>query len=604
MKIAGRFAGLLLLFGLVPCFLGTTTTQAQSSRVDVIGVISVTQPLNGLGFNIDLGQDWQIDAAADAGAKQMRIQCGWDSVEKQSAPPENVSRGFVMPPACVSAIARAKARGIHPTIVAAFGSPYHQILTVTNTDAGAVGDFSLSVQIASGVGGDTLGKIAFPYDHIKLTSDKYISSKHSYAGTLITGVTLTDATHAKLELASALTVALAAGSVFKINELLYPSARTDAATDESVIAYCRYAKFLASYMASQGVQGKVELWNEPPWSGDPWDNRYSFYDKPPAAQPGIGPTGASVANFGFVANLQADPSPVPGETYIWGGTHKSGANSLLLPRFLTNSGVAYREPGNPVSEEAFHPYGNTPEDVLWTTSCLEDTVRGTPKAPANFAPCNFFGAAGGNIGLAVQRTLYRRTVMPSYGIAHSITETGLNQGDSAHKTRFVMRQFLASEAAGISPIQFFKMHTNDGTGYSFTDASRKPLPQLVALSDLMEDLATIGQAPARDFRAKATPTISHYSGSFDLAVVHVVGARKGSVAASILTAVWQRSTGVKWYLLEQPPPSQVTIMLPSGYKAIRVKNLDTLFDVGFTRTGQALTFAVSDDPIEILSESK
>ncbi len=115
--------------------------------------------------------------------------------------------------------------GIQPTVVAAYGAPYHQILTVTVPHGAEIGASTLDVELASGVGGDTLSNLAFPYDYIcpitlgssgrpSNQCSGQFSGKHSYQGTLITGVQLLDATHARLTLASVLTQALPAQQRF------------------------------------------------------------------------------------------------------------------------------------------------------------------------------------------------------------------------------------------------------------------------------------------------------------------------------------------------------------------------------------------------------
>ena len=166
-----------------------------------------------------------------------------------------------------------------------------------------------------------------------------ISARHSYAGALVTGVHQTDATHGTLTLASALTSALPADSttLYSVNEYLHPPAATFSPSDPSVIAYAKYAKFLAQTIAAAGLTGEVELWNEPPWVPDPWDSRADFYD----TFPGVlspGPQSPSLPNWGFVAALQGQTT-IPGVTYTWAGTNKSGDNSVLNPSMLANTGV-------------------------------------------------------------------------------------------------------------------------------------------------------------------------------------------------------------------------------------------------------------------------
>ena len=101
-------------------------------NVQPLGVIPASQPLAGLGFNIDPLNEWEFQLAAAAGTTHVRFQCGWNATETQTAPPQNqnTSTPYVLQSDCQSGLALAKKYGMHPTIIAAYGSPYHAILSV------------------------------------------------------------------------------------------------------------------------------------------------------------------------------------------------------------------------------------------------------------------------------------------------------------------------------------------------------------------------------------------------------------------------------------------------------------------------------------------
>jgi hypothetical protein len=583
------------------------------TTIEPLGAITASQAVNGLGFNVSQENDWEFKMAAAAGATHARYQCSWVSTENQTPPPDNAiaSPQFSLESDCQAGLASAANYGIHSTIVAAYGSPYHQILTVTVPNGAPAGAKTLNVQFATGTGGDTLASMAPYYDTILSLSKKAITNKHSYAGGLIIGMASQDSTHATLTLASGLSSALPANTStqYVVNEYLYPPPQTFSPTDPSVLAYARYAEFLASKISASGVSGEVEIWNEPPWSDDPWDDRYDFYDvQPVPVSPG--PKSTYLPDYGFAAAIQAQTSPAAGVTYNWGGTEKSGGSSMLSSAMLANTGVLYHQPNSIVTTESFHPYGNNPEDELWSEPCLEATISVFPTAASNFAFCNLAGV-GPNFAYAAQLSLLEKAVNPSWGIGHNITETGFegDLGDEMHKARFVMRQFLGYQAAGVTPIEFYRLYDTSTENFSFVspianpDGTHSPLPAYTAIAGLMTDLAKIKQAPVTSYSASNLPAIASYTGTYPLDTVSLVGARAGDTANSVLFAIWQRSnTSGKWATLSSPPTAPVTISIPSGLAVAAVVNLDTRATVPYTTAGQQITFAVSDDPIEVLVE--
>lgn len=583
------------------------------TTIEALGAIPASQAVNGLGFNVSPGNEWEFQLAAAAGATHARYQCSWVSTENQTAPPNNTTASpqFTLQSDCQAGLASAADNGIHSTIVAAFGSPYHQILTVTVPSGASAGATRIAVALASGVGGDTLSSMAAFYDTIVSSSKVPITNKHSYAGGLITGVTITDPTHATLTLASALSSALPANTTtqYVINQYLYPPPASFSPTDASVVAYSRYAEFLASKIAASGVPGEVEIWNEPPWSDDPWDDRYDFYDQQPLPV-SPGPQTPYLPNWGFAVALYSQTSPVAGVTYNWGGTEKTGGNSMLNAQMKANTGVSFLQPNSLVKTESFHPYGNNPEDSLWNEPCLQATINIYPAGPNNFSPCNLFGV-GPNIAYAVQETLVQRSINPAWGIGHNITETGFqgSSGDDAHKARFIMRQFLGYQAAGVTPIEFYRLYDTSTDNFSFVnptanaDGTHSPLPAYTAIAGLMADLARIKSSPVTAYSAQTLPSIVSYSGTYPLDTVSIVGSRAGDSANSILFAVWQRSfTSGVWGTLASPAPASVTVKIPTGVNVIAVVNLDTRAAVSYTTSGQQITFNVSDDPVEVLVE--
>ncbi len=572
------------------------------STVESLGAIPATQAFNGLGFNLTTSNDWEFRMAAAAGATHARYQCSWVTTENQTVPPNNTDDApqFTLQPDCQAALVSAANVGTHSTIVAAYGAPYHQILTVTLPAGASAGATVLNVEFASGVGGDTLSSMAPFYDTIIGSSNNEITKKHSYAGGLITGITLTDATHATLTLASALASSLPANATAKyiIHEYLYPPPASSSPTDPSVVAYAKYAAFLADRISESGVSGEVELWNEPPWSSDPWDNRGDYYDVWPGS-PTPGPQASGYPNAGFVAALQAMTTPAE-TTYNWGGTEKSGANSVFFV-MPSNTSVAFNQPNTAVVTESFHPYGNNPEDELWSGPCLAATINPYPATPKASSPCNL-GDPNSNIVVAVQKSLVQRSRNPSWGIAHNITETGIGTAtvDQAQQARFIMRQFLGYQAAGVSPVQFYRLYDVSSGGFGFVDpTTHDPLPSYTAIAGLMSDLKPISNAAVG---SGSLPAIISYSGTYPLETVSIIGTRSGDTVNSIIFSLWQRSntTTGKWAQLDSPPAASVTVQIPPGLYVVSIVNLDTRESIPYTTSGQQINLDVSDDPLEVL----
>lgn len=576
---------------------------AQVTTVVNLGSAPASQLANGLGFNLTSGSLQEVQSAAAAGATHGRVQCGWSGVENQTAPPSNThgTPQYTLNTNCATDLTNYATYGLHPTFLAAYGPPFHNILNVVIPAGASTGATSLTLQFSSGVGGDTMANLAAYFDNITNISNQIISTNGSYAGTLITGVTPVDSTHATVTLASAVTTALPANTTthYLINEVLYVPALTSGITDTSVIAYANYAQFLASKIHAAGLTGEVELWNEPPWAGDPWDNRGDFYDTWPGNQT-PGPQGAGFPNFGFAAVLQGI-TPPSGVTYNWGGTDKSGFNTLPNGQ-NSNTGVAQNLPPTVVNTESFHPYGNNPEDAFTSIPCLKTTLNTYPTLPNSWLTCNLISSSTSNLGYAVQYSLYEQSNNATYGIGHNITETGqVNTGtsDQAHQARFIMRQFLEAQAAGISPVQFYRLLDSSGQGFGFVNSSFVPYPAYTAIAGLMSDLSSIKNAASG---TPSLPTIASYSGTYPLLTASFPGKTSSGSANSVLFTLWQMSnTTGTWTQLAQPTATPVTVTLPVGTVVSRLINLDTRANVSFAQSGQNVTFNVSDDPLEVLN---
>ena len=77
-------------------------------------------------------------------------------------------------------------------------------------------------------------------------------------------------------------------------------------------------------------------------------------------------------------------------------------------------------------------------------------------------------------------------------------------GDDMHKARFVMRQFLGYQAAGVTPIEFYRLYDTSTENFSFVnptanpDGTHSPLPAYTA-SCRPDDGSCKDQTGAGDF---------------------------------------------------------------------------------------------------------
>ncbi|MEA2543514.1 MAG: hypothetical protein QOH35_4880, partial [Acidobacteriaceae bacterium] len=197
----------------------------------------------------------------------------------------------------------------------------------------------------------------------------------------------------------------------------------------------------------------------------------------------------------------------------------------------------------------------------------------------------------------------------SYGVSRNMTETGfgLANGDAAHQARFIMRQFLGYQAAGVTPISFYRLYDTSPDQLGFVDSSRKSLPAYTAISGFMSDVAAIANPPVSSYSNSTFPSIASYSGTFPLDSVHIIGSRAGQKSTSDILALWQRSytsDGSRWATMPQPDNGSVTVSVARGWKVIQVMNLVTRRSVSYTTSSQKICFAVSDDPIEVIMQGQ
>ena len=564
------------------------SSAAQSGpATELYGPVSAVQVFNSLGTNITSTNEWEYQAAREAHMTWGRFDCSWQDVEIQRLP-ANTSGGYRLPKACASGLQYGKEYGVHQIVDALYGAPYSPVATAVTSSDSPIGSTQISLRTTSG----SLSAVVAGQSYLSLSHTK-ISAKHAYAGTLISAKSGNTVT-----LASALTADIPPGSTVTLNLQLYPPVSitpgTSYLTNPSIRAYGNYVHFLQTEVAASGLPGRVSIWNEPSWAGDPWDDATNLYDHPPAEDRIKGTLGVELAYYA------ATLPPVAGASLDNGYTNKTGFASLLVHDRRTNLGSA-ASIRQTVASESIHPYGNNPEDGAWIPGCIP--AHATPSTRNQvFKDCSPVGAVQGSNSkwLAALNAAPENTGGPDIGI----TETGLCRCNNpavseTAVTRFDIRQFLAFAGDGVHPIVFYRLAGDPPFAWMRPDHS--PFPVYTAFQNLMSDIALIAHPPVTSSPACMVPRITSYSGTYPIAVTTLVGAQEGARADSFLVYTWQRSyTSGQWYTLASPENANLSMLIPGGLKVESVKDTVTSTSVAFRVNGRTLTYPVADNPVEVL----
>ncbi len=566
------------------------TVMAQSvTTVETYGPVPAIQVYGGLGTNITSTNAWEYAAAQAAHITWGRFDCPWNTVELQTLP-ANTSGGYTWPSNCAAGLSNGATYGVQPIIDALYGAPYGSILTGTTSADSPSGTTVVHISVSSGsfssvVNGQTL---------LNPAGGNHYGAKASYGGILV----IANNGSSTVTLASALTSDMPSGTAITLNLLLYPPFTPGAGATPwitpSVVAYGGYAAYVAGKISSAGMTGRVSLWNEPPWSGDPWDWAGNFYDSPPAYSwnPGNQNTGVELGLY--VASL----TPPSGVSYENGAPNKSGSNSLMWGglgfAYLQNLATAQKAFGG----EGFHPYGNNPEDAMWLQGCLR-----TQSVPGgNTSTCTpTGGVSGSNFKTAFA---YGQYPLNFGGLGFDITETGIDLANGATQTqlaRFELRQFLGYQGLGVTPVVFYRLFGD--TNFQWCSASSGPTcyPVYYDFQNAMNDIGGIAASPVAPYSPCMMPRVSSYSGYFPLATVAYVGSVAGNKANSLLFYTWQRSySATNWVTLASPASVNVSLVVPTGLTVTSVKDLITSNSVGYSFSSGTLTYGVVDDPVEVL----
>ena len=565
-----------------------TFSRAQSvSTIEVYGPVPAAQVAQSLGTNITADHEWEFQAASAAHMSWARYDCPWTNVEKQLLP-QNASGGYSLPRNCASGLELARKYSIHPMLDALFGAPFSKVATAVTSRDSPAGSATISLNLTSG----SLDLLQPGASYLKLGTGN-LSSKHAYAGTLITAVEGNS-----IRLASATMVDLPAGSKVILNLQLYPPVLLQPGTsyrsNPSIQAYGRYVHYLQTQVAAAGVSGRVSIWNEPPWSGDPWDAAANLYDTPPQEQRIRQGFGVELAYYAAGLPL------IPGAFLDNGYTNKTGNGSLFVPDRLNNL-ADIGGTRQAFASESFHPYGNNPEDGAWLPSCVSAHLS-SEKLHQLLRDCTPTGmVTGANTKIQAAFNASHEGIK---GLDIGITETNVCRCGNpipteTQITRFDVRQFLVYSGSNVHPILFYRLAGNQD--YEWLHSDHTPYPVFTAFQKLMADIQTIASPPIEAYQTCVVPGVDMYLGSYPLATVALVGSRQGDRANSYLLYTWQRSySSGKWVALSSPAPENVTAHFPSTMKVVSVIDTVSGSPVLYHINGYTVTYPVTDDPVQIL----
>jgi hypothetical protein len=563
------------------------------TTVQDLGTVTAAQAANGLGFNVDPNVSWEFQMAEAAGSTWVRFDCGWGGVEVQT--PENTSGGYQLPSNCAQGLANSATYNQHPQVNALYGPPYQRLANPDVTADVTTGSYTIPTSAGSG---DTLAQLAAtcfdtqskPRCEITLADNTQITNRWDYSGSLVSAIDVGSGT---ITLASATSIPIPAGTTLTINQLLYSPILLPVGgpflSDPSTQAYVNYARYLAGQIAAYGISGDVDLYNEPNWIGGYWLHGQLLYDNPPAATL---PT--DDVNTG-VALAVAAGNPIPGVQFMSNFTNVTGFASVLANLAMTTKYTTIPHLQE-ISSEAFHPYGNNPEDHFWSTACLLQNAATLPSVPS----CSLVGGApSSNFKSAV---MYSFQPAAMGGIPHSISETGSAPQLPDVTARFDLRQYVGFQALGVTPILFFKM-SYAGTLDWVDETNQQPYQDYTDFMSLMADFRSIAAPPITPAGAYLGPVVTSYLGYYPIDTATFIGAASSTDRVnSVLYFTWQQTyvTSGNWYQMTSPPAVPITITIPSGTTVAKVVDSVTLSAVSYTLSGTSLTYNVADNPIEVL----
>jgi hypothetical protein len=525
--------------------------------------IPATEPASQAQLGFNMGASFTnltaFAAMKATGATIARWQPAWGGVENYSS--GDLSLGS----ATEASLAYTAQNGIQPLAVCGYGPPYSNVFDLTVGSAGAkTGDYTIPVS-------GSVASVDTPLDYVMLTGNAQIvkEGKWGYYGALIASINTSNNT---ITLASALTDNLPAGTKLVVNRLRYASPADQSLTDPSLIAYFRYCGFVADRIAANGNTGWVSIWNEPPWTHDPWDARGKFYDTAPA---GMNDDTGMKMFLQYALTINNLPLSV---RIINGSTDRAGENGLLSQDLNPTSTTV----ADNIDAEGIHPYGNLPDSAMWDSaepnSAESEYALLNPKVnAANFDTLSY-GDAQTNSGLNV--------------IA---TEVGTPEPNDLRQAVWLTRRVATSWGSNVIPV-LYEFDNADGSNYgvwnSKTDTPRLAYYSLQRMMNLVKGLGGSGGVTS------SVPSFIGYSGGQWPPYATAVYGKDET-----LLLVWQRTgynSYTTWDTIPTPATYSAKFDLPAGDQVVSATDLITGTSVPTSIDGNQLTLGAVGENVQAI----
>jgi hypothetical protein len=464
-------------------------------------------------FGINLGSQafsrWAYELAVQQGVTEIRWQFGWEFAEPDVDSP-GVYSGVSLP-IVTKALKWCTELKLRPLIVAGYGPARKKVMDVHINGEHPVGSTILSVD-------EDLSGFDLDFGSHFVGSVGVGLGKASYYGGVIVNVSTNT-----IELGAATTGIISDGTIFPINKLMYGAISTDSGTDTSAVAFANYAHALAMAISENCPDGgAIELWNEPPWNGDSWDELSRFFDNPAAhgvAQWGVllSPITKAVAGMTWPENVEVYSS----------ANNKTGGHSAL--------NVLSKEELFPIVADTYHPYDIEPEVYWWG--------RGPTCVGTNFGLGyrNVIGtssfAAGAKLGDSVG--FRRRITECGYGGVHS--DPDWIEGMKSYS----IRKIIGALSMGFEMINFYSL---TDAPYPMSDpTTHQSYLSLLRIGQFLRFLKSVNE----NINEYTLPSIRYYDGDLPLFRVNI----------GPILACWQRSSAgaAPTYKPQWPPLKKLQI---------------------------------------------
>lgn len=531
-----------------------------------------------------------LDSLAAMGGKYARAAALWAEVEDYatgalalpSRPPPHLS--------WQDALLRCKSLGIVPVLIAAYSPPRVEVASLVLAEEISLGELTWSVT-------GSLAAVDPPFCHVQHadpTGTDYIAGQYSGKvadyGVLIDSV---DAGAGTITLAAAPTETIASGTALTVRRVRYASLPDRDPDDPGVTAYLRYARFLAGRIAAAGLEGFVELWNEPPWLTDPWSSRWAMYDSPPGGLEDNRSI-ASILNAALLVEGLPD-----GVRFMSAAPNKWGGYGMVPNEWVSTPTA--EQVRTSVAAESIHVYADTgPERQSWDPG----EVEGDEYALADPNEYELSPEQAEDLakipGWEHPRLLARQNDLHAEETGERLaiyaTEVGCFTTDEEKKARHITRRVVSLWGVGV-PSLVFNLSESMGppydTGFALVDPDYTPRMAHDALARLMGLVGGLG-GPGGSPRSVPTVIGVPPDERAPPMIVGVYGAQGALVFAWRTT---HRQAGFWTDLVPSSLTVSIDFVIPAGGSFDEAVNVVSGAAVDVDVAGSVARFAVGEDPV-------